>query len=45
MAMGAIQAKILSGYGELQPQAAKKRVLVHVTPAGVTPLGYTVLSI
>jgi NADPH:quinone reductase len=50
MAMWAIEAKTFSGYGGLQqtelpkPQAAKDRVLVRVTAAGVTPLEYTVLS-
>jgi NADPH2:quinone reductase len=48
--MRAIQAKTFSGYGGLQeielakPQAAKDKVLVRITAAGVTPLEYTVLS-
>jgi NADPH2:quinone reductase len=50
MAMRAIEAKTLSGYGGLrqielpQPQPAKDRVLVRVTAAGVTPLDHTILS-
>src|ERR1700689_4910367 len=48
--MRAIEAKTFSGYGGLQqtelpkPQAAKDKVLVRITAAGVTPLEYTVLS-
>jgi NADPH2:quinone reductase len=48
--MRAIEAKTFSGYDALRqaeypkPQAAKDRVLVRVTAAGVTPLEYTVLS-
>src|SRR3984957_1861392 len=50
MAMLAIEANTFSGYGGLRqvelrkPQAAKDRVLVRITAAGVTPLEYTVLS-
>jgi NADPH:quinone reductase-like Zn-dependent oxidoreductase len=50
MAMRAIVAETFSGYGGLrqaelpEPQAAKDRVLVRITAAGVTPLEYTVLS-
>jgi NADPH2:quinone reductase len=50
MAMRAIEAKDFSGYGGLRqielpkPLAAKDRVLIRVTAAGVTPLEYTVLS-
>ena len=48
--MRAIEAKVFSGYDGLRqtelpkPQAARDRVLVRVTAAGVTPLEYTVLS-
>jgi NADPH:quinone reductase len=48
--MRAIEARTFSGYHGLQrtelpkPQAAKDRVLVRVTAAGVTPLEYTILS-
>ena len=48
--MRAIEAKDFSGYGGLRqielpkPLAAKDRVLIRVTAAGVTPLEYTVLS-
>jgi NADPH:quinone reductase len=48
--MPAIEATTFSGYGGLRrtelpkPQAAKDRVLVRVTAAGVTPLDHTVLS-
>src|SRR6202453_299027 len=48
--MRAIKEKTFSGYGGLQeiertkPQAAKDKVLVRVTAAGVTPLEYTVLA-
>src|SRR3981189_2475227 len=48
--MRAIEAKTFSGYGGLRqtelpkPQAAKDRVLVRLTAAGVTPLEYTILS-
>jgi NADPH:quinone reductase len=44
--MRAIEAETFSGYGGLretelpEPRAAKDRVLVHVTAAGVTPLEY-----
>jgi NADPH:quinone reductase-like Zn-dependent oxidoreductase len=50
MAMLAIEATTFSGYGGLRqtelpwPQAAKDRVLVRVTAAGVTPLDHTILS-
>jgi NADPH:quinone reductase len=50
MAMRAIEAKTLSGYGGLRqselpkPQSATERVLVRVTAAGVTPLEHTILS-
>src|ERR1700681_4690156 len=50
MAMRAIEAKTLSGYGGLRqselpkPQSATDRVLVRVTAAGVTPLEHTILS-
>jgi hypothetical protein len=46
----AIKAETFTGYGGLRqvelpkPQAAKDRVLVHVTAAGVTPLDHTILS-
>ncbi|MFZ2106615.1 MAG: zinc-binding alcohol dehydrogenase family protein [Roseiarcus sp.] len=48
--MRAIEAKDFSGYAGLRqielpkPLAAKDRVLIRVTAAGVTPLEYTVLS-
>ena len=48
--MRAIEATTFSGYGGLRqtelprPQAAKDRVLVRVTAAGVTPLDHTILS-
>ena len=48
--MRAIEAETFTGYGGLRqvelpkPQAAKDRVLVHVTAAGVTPLDHTILS-
>jgi NADPH2:quinone reductase len=48
--MRAIEAKTFSGYDGLRqaeypkPQAAKDKVLIRVTAAGVTPLDYTVLS-
>jgi NADPH:quinone reductase len=50
MAMRAIEAKTLSGYGGLRqaelpkPQPAKDKALVRVTAAGVTPLDHTILS-
>src|SRR5277367_6216559 len=50
MAMRAIEAKTLSGYGGLRqselpkPQPVTDRVLVRVTAAGVTPLEHTILS-
>jgi NADPH2:quinone reductase len=50
MAMQAIEASSLSGYGGLRqaelpkPQPAKDKVLVRVTAAGVTPLDHTILS-
>ena len=45
----AIEAKTFSGYGGLRrpkcpPQAAKDRVLIRVTAAGVTALDHTILS-
>jgi NADPH:quinone reductase-like Zn-dependent oxidoreductase len=46
----AIKAETFTGYGGLRqvelpkPQAAKDRVLVHVTGAGVTPVDHTILS-
>ena len=48
--MRVIEANSFSGYGGLRqvelpaPQAAKDRVLVRVTAAGVTPLDHTILS-
>jgi NADPH2:quinone reductase len=48
--MRAIEAETFTGYGGLRqvelpkPQAAKDRVLAHVTAAGVTPLDHTILS-
>src|SRR3984893_16351894 len=48
--MHAIEAETFLGYGGLRqielpkPQPAKDRVLLGVTPAGVTPLDYTILS-
>src|SRR6267154_5678815 len=48
--MRAIEAQTFSGYGGLRqvelpkPQPSKGRVLVRVTPAGVTPLDHTILS-
>jgi NADPH:quinone reductase len=50
MAMRVIEANTFSGYGGLRqvelpkPRAAKDRVLVRVTAAGVTPLDHTILS-
>jgi NADPH:quinone reductase len=46
----AIKAETFTGYGGLRQvelpksQAAKDRMLVHVTAAGVTPLDHTILS-
>ena len=48
--MRAIEAETFSGYGGLRetelpkPRAAKDRVLIRVTAAGVTPLDHTILS-
>src|SRR3977135_389576 len=50
MAMRVIEASTFSGYDGLRqtefpkPKPVKDRVLVRVTPAGVTPLDHTILS-